>query len=147
MYRLVYMSKAAHKMDDRELDQISTVARTNNAKIDVTGLLVYVGDTFFQVLEGPQPAVESVYNKVFEDDRHHRARILQQRVVTCRRFPDWTMGFCRLHETDENTEQFFELSRAGFESQIPEGASEDLVKLMHGFADAKLSAAEPEMFH
>lgn len=147
MYRIVYMSKSCHPMADKELDEIRLTASRNNRNCNVSGLLVYADDTFFQVLEGPRLEVERVYDIVFQDDRHHRARILQQRDVADRRFADWTMGFCRITESEENADAFFDLSRHGFEAQIPDGASEDLVRLMEGFASTKLKSAEPALLH
>lgn len=146
MFRLVYMSKSKSPMVDAELDDILQKASMNNAAVGVTGLLVYVNDAFFQVLEGSQTAVEAVYDKVFMDPRHHKARILQQRKVVERRFPAWTMGFCRLSGEEKGSDQFWELSRMDFEEQIPAEAGDDLLRVMHGFSEARLKAKEPLLF-
>ena len=146
MFRLVYMSKAIGPMDDAALDRIARKAQEKNRALGLTGLLVFVDNTFFQVLEGPQVRVEEVFDRVYQDQRHHRARILQQREVECRRFADWTMGFCRLSNADEDSDVFFELSRKGFEDHIPQDAGDDLIILMQGFAKSKLAPSEPLLF-
>ncbi len=146
MYRIVYMSRAPGHMSDQALDQICKTATINNARREVTGILLYVGDTFFQVLEGARVEVEATYDRVFMDERHCRVRIMFADTVKERRFSNWSMGFCRLSEQDGDAAAFFELSRAGFEDRIPEGAGEELIKLMAGFSKSKLTAAEPLLF-
>lgn len=140
MYRMVYMSRATHDMSDAELQQILATAQINNAQNDVTGILLYVGDTFFQVLEGPKFAVETTFERVFDDARHQRVRQMYARNVEERRFSDWSMGYRRLDVSDDDASAFFELSQAEFENRIPRTAGEDLLKLMHGFSDVKLAA-------
>jgi len=146
MHRMVYMSRSNTNMTDAELDKIRETAICNNEKEEVTGILLYVADTFFQVLEGPKMAVKEIFDRVYQDQRHSRVRVLNDGTATERRFPDWSMGFCRLSDPSRDTSAFFELSRAEFEGRIPEHAGEDLVKLMRGFADAKMSQKEPLLF-
>lgn len=146
MYRVAYMSRSSRKMDDAELDQIRYTAARNNSKKDVTGILLYVADTFFQILEGPRHAVEEIYDRVHADARHDRVRMMFSGDVDERRFGDWSMGFCRLTDQDQIANEFFELSRAEFEERIPEEASEKLVTLMRSFAQTKLAPVAPELF-
>jgi len=146
MHRIVYMSRAKSAMSDAELDQIRETAMRKNATQDVSGLLIYVAGTFFQILEGPRVQVEEVYDRVYLDQRHHRVRIMHAGPVSERRFGEWSMGFCRLSEAMDDAKEFFELSRAEVEDRIPVDASEKLVTLMRGFAQSKLSAKAPEMF-
>ncbi len=140
MFRLIYMSRASREMSQTDLDSILDAARHNNSKVDVSGVLLYADGTFFQVLEGPKYEVEAIYNKVYEDDRHCRVKIMSQRAVNERRFADWSMGYQRLDEDDADAAGFFDLSRAALEDRIPETAGEDLLKLLNGFAQAKLAA-------
>lgn len=146
MYRVVYMSHAHTNMSDAELDEIRAAAVRNNEPTGVTGLLIYVAGTFFQILEGPRAKVEEVYNRVYLDQRHHRVRIMHSGPVSKRRFGDWSMGFCRLSDAAVKTKEFFELSRAEVEDRIPMDASDKLVTLMQGFAQTKLSPKAPEIF-
>jgi len=146
MYRVVYMSRSSRKMTDAELDQIRHTAARNNSNKGVTGILLYVADTFFQILEGPRHAVEEIYDRVHTDERHDRVRMMFSGDADARRFGDWSMGFCRLSEEDDNASEFFELSRAEFEGRIPEDAGEKLVTLMRSFAQTKLAPTAPELF-
>ena len=140
MYRIVYMSRASRDMTPADLDVILEAARKNNSAVDVTGMLLFAENTFFQVLEGPKFAVEQIYERVDGDDRHCRVKVMSSRDVNERRFLDWTMGYSKLSEADEDASAFFDLSKAALEDRIPETAGDDLLKLLYGFASAKLAA-------
>lgn len=43
-----------------------------NARVDVTGMLLYHGRTFFQVLEGDRGVVEPLFDRIGKDKRHDR---------------------------------------------------------------------------
>lgn len=141
MFRLIYMSRSNEKMSEAKLKDIMETAQSNNAKVGVTGMLLYAGDTFFQVLEGRQTDVEAVFDRVFQDPRHSRVRIMGQREAENRAFPDWSMGFKQVAEDDEDSPAFFDLSRQSVEERIPESAADDLMLLMRGYAEARLAPA------
>ena len=50
-------------MSSEELAEILRIARENNAAHDISGMLVYHGGSFLQVLEGPEGAVNSLYRE------------------------------------------------------------------------------------
>lgn len=62
MIRLSYASTADHEWSPEELLTLLTICQTNNAANNITGILLYAHETFFQVLESE----ESVVNKVYE---------------------------------------------------------------------------------
>ena len=49
---LIYASVATHDYAENELDTILETAVRNNARLEVTGLLLYSNRRFLQVLEG-----------------------------------------------------------------------------------------------
>jgi hypothetical protein len=73
-------------------------SRKNNAKLGITGMLLYKDGEFMQVLEGEEKAVRSLSKRIAEDPRHTNFIILMDRVCTQREFPDWSMGFTNLDE-------------------------------------------------
>lgn len=93
MIQLVYISSAVHLMDDQELKEILQIARENNTREDITGLLLYRGGNFIQVLEGPEDAVMNLYGKISRDPRHTGVETLLKGPITERQFADWSMGF------------------------------------------------------
>ena len=61
MRRIVYLSTATRLMSDVELMDVLRVSRENNARDKVTGLLLYQGGNFIQLLEGDADAVAAVF--------------------------------------------------------------------------------------
>ena len=70
VYYLVYISSATWLMSDEELAALLMECRTNNERLQVTGMLLYKEGNFIQVLEGEQETVEQLYIKIRADVRH-----------------------------------------------------------------------------
>ena len=92
----IYASVAARKFDRAEMEALLTKARRRNDELGVTGMLLYVGDNFFQVLEGEEAAVEKIYAIVAQDNRHSQVTKIIQEPVAQRSFSSWTMGLAML---------------------------------------------------
>jgi hypothetical protein len=99
MYYLIYISTAVKLMTDEELKGILAISRKNNAAKNITGMLLYYGGTFIQLLEGDKHAVEYIYNKIELDTRHMNLLKLITGEEDSRNFPDWTMGFGTANKT------------------------------------------------
>jgi hypothetical protein len=80
-------------MTDDELKEILVKSRKNNAEKSITGMLLYYGGTFIQLLEGKKQDVEYIYNKIELDARHMNLLKLITGEEDTRNFPDWSMGF------------------------------------------------------
>lgn len=91
-YCLVYISDSTELFDIDELIDIGREATRFNAKRDISGILIYSGKHFIQVLEGSKSRVELLYNKIANDVRHENCRILLAQHVTKRSFQSWHMG-------------------------------------------------------
>ena len=93
VFRLVYSSKAVARVDDRELQDILSKARSNNPQHDLTGLLLFYEGEFLQVLEGPKDEVETLFKRIANDPRHVTVKRLDTRDVGARLFGDWSMAY------------------------------------------------------
>ena len=96
-YRLVYTSRnhvdgGLHEQS-ASLSGILAVSKRNNARVGVTGALLFNSGCFAQVLEGPRTAVEATFERIQRDHRHGDVSVLQCEPVTARGFPNWSMGF------------------------------------------------------
>lgn len=94
--RVVYVSHAIERPavpHDRLLEEILATARRNNARLGVTGALVYSARRFAQVLEGPPEAVEQIFETIQCDLRHDHVTVLEVADVTERAFGAWSMAF------------------------------------------------------
>jgi hypothetical protein len=93
MRRIVYLSTATALMSDHELMSILRQSRENNLRDQVTGVLLYSGGNFIQLLEGDAEAVGKVYARIEHDPRHHGCMQMVDGPASERLFPQWAMGF------------------------------------------------------
>lgn len=90
---VVYSSDAVSGVSDADLQQLLAVSRENNLRAHVTGMLLYRGGRFIQVLEGPADAITELLERIATDPRHTAVRILFREPLEQRHFADWTMGY------------------------------------------------------
>lgn len=100
MIQLVYVSSATWAMSETALLALLEQARARNARQHVTGMLLYAGDNFIQVLEGEAADVEEIYAAIVNDDRHKDHIVLRKGAISSRTFADWSMGFRQVGEND-----------------------------------------------
>ncbi len=93
MFYLIYVSSAVKLMDDDELIELLRQSRAKNQRLEITGMLLYKGGNFMQMLEGRQQTVLELYATICADVRHKGVITVQQARIAQRNFPDWTMGF------------------------------------------------------
>ncbi|EOV9635752.1 diguanylate phosphodiesterase [Cronobacter sakazakii] len=67
---LIYRSRLRGEMNLASLQAIVRQAQTRNAQMQVSGILVFDGHQFLQVLEGPLHAVEALFERISQDERH-----------------------------------------------------------------------------
>ncbi|WP_405371930.1 MULTISPECIES: BLUF domain-containing protein [unclassified Microbacterium] len=90
---LVYASRAAIPFDHARLVELLAQSRENNARREVTGMLVYSEPDFIQILEGPSDSVRSLLAIIADDGRHTDVRVLLEETIAERRFAAWSMGY------------------------------------------------------
>ncbi len=93
VFQLIYNSRAASKTTLTDVDAILRTSRARNLTADVTGILLYVGYSFVQVLEGTEAAVEDIFSSIEKDIRHTSVTVLLRGDNPERVFKDWSMGF------------------------------------------------------
>lgn len=122
MIRLTYASTAVHDFSPEDLLKLLKQCRTNNGANNITGILLYANGTFFQVLEGDEATVNSLYDVIAKDNRHKNCTIIEKQQITERAFPYWSMGFEKIDpkelSTMEGLNDFFEhdFTPSGFTS-------------------------------
>ncbi|MDQ2667896.1 MAG: BLUF domain-containing protein [Gemmatimonadota bacterium] len=90
---LAYASNASVPFSATALVDLLAVCRRNNARNDVSGMLLYCGGNFLQALEGPQDAVRATLQRISIDPRHSSIDILLEETPQQRIFADWSMAF------------------------------------------------------
>jgi hypothetical protein len=93
MHQIIYSSAAVAPFSERELTELLTIARLNNARVGVTGMLLYHEGSFLQALEGDEPVLDALFAKISKDKRQHRVINLLRREIDKAEFDQWQMGF------------------------------------------------------
>jgi hypothetical protein len=94
--RILYISRARHRMTNGELQDLLAGARLRNQAHGITGLLVYDAGYFAQVLEGPEPALEQLLANIAADPRHDEYSLVSRGLVDQRYFAGWSMDWANL---------------------------------------------------
>jgi len=100
LVHLIYVSTATRHFGLEELNAMLDQSRANNQRLDITGVLLYKGGCFYQELEGPNDAVEAIYQKIAQDPRHTGVTKIIHEAIPKRLFSDWKMGFSDLSLDD-----------------------------------------------
>lgn len=111
---LTYTSLASFDLTSQDLMEIQQTAEALNALEGTTGLLVFNGTHFLQVVEGTPEAIDDLLERLYRDRRHHGIEVRDLRLVDERCFPDWSMELVRV-------ESRFVEARETLNSVLPSG--------------------------
>jgi hypothetical protein len=128
--RLIYRSMP-FGFDRSMLAGILSAARRNNPRLGITGALVCRQDLYLQLIEGPGEAIDALYARICEDDRHANVELLLTEDMGERMFPNWAM-------LDDQSPSLF-WSAQHVAAGVLEAASPDELRAPF----ARLSAAHP----
>lgn len=94
LFRIVFVSDAVGVAKDGLLPLIDIigVSDRNNRRDHLTGVLLRHGGRFLQVVEGARVDLDRMMARVSQDRRHENMRLLSDRPVEHRLFPDWPMA-------------------------------------------------------
>lgn len=93
IFQLIYQSTASRFLGSDELLALLERSRANNARLQISGMLLYQGGRFLQLLEGDEAQVRELYQVIAADERHKWVALVMTGPNGARDFPDWTMGF------------------------------------------------------
>ena len=93
---LTYTSLAALDLTADDLEAIHRTARELNAIDGITGMLVFNGTHFLQIIEGAPQAVDELVERLRRDRRHSGLEVRDERAVEERSFPEWSMELVRV---------------------------------------------------
>jgi hypothetical protein len=93
---LTYTSRARLDLTERDLGDIHETARHLNALDGVTGLLLFDGARFLQIIEGAEGAIDNLVERLRRDARHSAFEVRDERFVERRSFADWSMELLRV---------------------------------------------------
>ncbi|MGB5830692.1 MAG: BLUF domain-containing protein [Thiohalocapsa sp.] len=92
-FQLCYASTTTREMQRNDLLELLADARKRNAADGITGLLLFQGKHFLQVIEGEAEPVRTTFKRICGDRRHTQIALLFEELVSERQYRDWSMGF------------------------------------------------------
>lgn len=134
MIHLVYISTATREFTHQDLIDLLEQARQRNTELNITGMLLYDRGTFIQVLEGEKKDVMAVYDSILRDDRNSGNYIVQEKSISSRNFPNWSMGFKNLsNETIEHVAGYSQFLNNSISPSEIANKADSIVKLLFSF--------------
>lgn len=95
---LIYRSRSLQKFSQTDIEKLSAKAFSNNVKLNVTGILLFDGEYFLQVLEGPSEAVSAIFKKLSTDPRHSNIVTMLHGKEGKHRFGSWGMYYVKVDD-------------------------------------------------
>ena len=111
---LTYTSIARLDLVEDDLIAIHRTARDLNALDGITGLLVFNGTRFLQIIEGAENAVDDLLERLRRDPRHSALEVRDERSIDQRSFADWSMELVKVKS------DYFDARRT-IAGRLPEG--------------------------
>ena len=91
IHELIYTSTATPGID---IQPVLHEARLRNEQNEVTGLMVFDGTNFMQLLEGPKHSAAYVFGLIALSPWHSRIRVHSRATALARSFGKWPMKYC-----------------------------------------------------
>ncbi|GMN02488.1 BLUF domain-containing protein [Erythrobacter sp. MTPC3] len=126
LYQYCYLSTAPELSRDQVEAILASSARNNPAN-GITGLLVYNGRNFLQILEGEEKALVSLMARIAKDPRHTGISYLDRRTIKQRSCPDWNMKRVVISEDVEKRREMLD-------AELPETMDPGLRTIIMNFA-------------
>ena len=124
---VTYTSLARLDLTASDLADIQATARRLNALDGITGLLIFNGSRFLQIIEGAESAIDDLVARLRADERHSAFEVRDERFVEERAFPDWSMELVRV------SARYF-AAREEIDQALPDGVSPAVGQLIHNMA-------------
>ena len=95
--RVIYCSKSTAHPSSVEIVEMCTRFAQKNRQVEITGMLICLGNYFIQVVEGPHSRIEGLIKKISADNRHTCFTVLVDHVDFRRSFSTWDMAMVDLN--------------------------------------------------
>ncbi len=137
-HQLIYVSDLVGD-DEGQLAPILESAVRHNTEDGITGMLLYSGGNFLQVLEGPKDAVDATYERICQDPRHRNTTLLLEQDVPERQFGSWSMGYRQLSAEDvERFPQHAPYFQFGFRHNVLKAKPGEALEMLKLFCEGML---------
>ena len=93
---VTYTSLARLDLQAAELEAIHDTARRENAARGITGLLIFNGTHFLQIIEGQADTLNQLIENLRRDPRHSGLEVRHDAPIDQRSFPAWSMELVKV---------------------------------------------------
>jgi hypothetical protein len=102
MLQVLYISHCSipEKEMEGEIQNILSISVKNNDRDNITGLFLLVENRFLQLLEGEDSLVLACVERIRKDPRHSDFKVMVEKGIQERLFPEWSMHFFRLTDKE-----------------------------------------------
>ena len=134
LIHIVYVSVSSERLSEKYLDDFLSAIRKRNKQRRVTGLLLYNDEFFIQVIEGSKETIHNLFEIIKNDSRHSNIVKLLEESIESRSFPDWSMGYRKINQTQtDRIPGFSNCMQTDQPDEIISGTTEELMYLLNSF--------------
>ena len=102
--RIAWSSCPSTSFSPARLGEIVAPARWNNKCNNVSGMLLYTGVHFVEILEGEEGVLDEMWSRLQHDDRHVSLVRIGDEACDERRFAEWKMAYADDEAVGEQVE-------------------------------------------
>ena len=103
--QVIYVSEKTETFSD-SLTDIYDISQKNNLESGISGCLLIGSNSYLQLLEGPDSAVENLYSKIKMDSRHKKVKKLFEQHIEEKLFSSWSMKFAPFNNIEWDNKEF-----------------------------------------
>ena len=103
--QVIYVSEISDTSSD-SLTNIYDISQKNNSESGISGCLLIGSNSYLQLLEGPDSAVENLYSKIKMDNRHKKVKKLFEQNIEEKLFSSWSMKFAPFNNVEWDNKEF-----------------------------------------
>ncbi len=122
----LYISTAP-SLSREDVENILSASARNNTARGITGLLIYNGRNFLQLLEGEEAELVSLMIRISHDPRHTGISMIERKLMEMRACPDWSMRRLSLSQGVDKREEMLE-------AELPNALDTQIRKIITNFA-------------
>lgn len=103
MKSILYVSVADPELVSDDIYQLVGNAQQRNREDGISGIMLYNGSNFLQLIEGEAGALNNCFDRILNDPRHSGIVTLRNDPVSVREFPEWSMRYSLVEQPVETT--------------------------------------------
>jgi hypothetical protein len=104
MHQIAYISHASLRVTLEDLTELCRSSSLHNESSRVSGLLVYDGKRFMQVIEGDITSIRPLMDRIAADRRHKKIDYLADESLAARQFGTWALACVGLGQNSTTAE-------------------------------------------